>query len=104
MGLPDPPILLVVNKADSSRQRELVNEFYEMGLGEPYSISAVHGTGTGDLLDALVRHFPNREEKVEDESVKIAIVGKPNVGKSSLLNKLGGRGTRHRQPDCRYNP
>ena len=85
-----PPIFLVVNKADSDRQRAQVNEFYKLGLGDPYSISAVHGTGTGDLLDALIAAFPKQVEEPEEDSVKIAIVGKPNVGKSSLLNRLVG--------------
>lgn len=89
-GKPTPPILLVVNKADSSKQRGMVNEFYELGLGDPHPISAVHGTGTGDLLDVLLSVFPEQEAEPEDDSVKIAIVGKPNVGKSSLLNKLTG--------------
>ena len=89
-GEPKPPILLVVNKADSSKQRDLVNEFYELGLGDPHAISAVHGTGTGDLLDAMLEKFDKQDVEEEDESVKIAIVGKPNVGKSSLLNKLTG--------------
>ncbi len=85
-----PPILLVVNKSDNSSLRSEVAEFYELGLGEPYPISALHGTGTGDLLDALVASFGPQTEQVEDTSAKIAIVGKPNVGKSSLLNRLAG--------------
>jgi len=65
-------------------------QFYELGLGDPYPVSAVHGTGTGDLLDALVAAFPEQTAEEEDDSIKIAIVGKPNAGKSSLLNKLVG--------------
>ncbi len=86
-----PPVFLVVNKADSAQLREGVPEFYELGMGEPYPISAIHGTGTGDLLDVLIASFPEQAEEEEDDSVKIAIVGKPNVGKSSLLNQLLGQ-------------
>lgn len=85
-----PPIFMVVNKCESKERRESASEFYELGLGDPYPISAIHGTDTGDLLDALVASFPEQEEEEEDNSVKIAIVGKPNAGKSSLLNKLVG--------------
>jgi GTP-binding protein len=92
--LPDgtfwPPIFVVVNKAESSERRDMAPQFYELGLGDPYAVSAVHGTGTGDLLDALVASFPEQVEEEKDESIKIAIVGKPNAGKSSLLNKLVG--------------
>lgn len=89
-GKPYPPVLLVVNKADSAGLRSNAVDFHELAMGEPYPISSVHGTGTGDLLDALVAEFPKTEVEEEDESVKIAIVGKPNVGKSSLLNRLAG--------------
>ena len=85
-----PPIFVVANKTESRGRRDEVAQFYELGLGEPYAVSAVHGTGTGDLLDALVESFPPQETEEEDDSIKIAIVGKPNAGKSSLLNKLVG--------------
>lgn len=85
-----PPIFLVVNKADSEARRLQAMQFYELGMDDIYPISAIHGTGTGDLLDALVASFPAQAEETEDESVKVAIVGKPNVGKSSILNRLLG--------------
>ncbi|HNJ14957.1 MAG TPA: ribosome biogenesis GTPase Der, partial [Anaerolineales bacterium] len=93
--LPDgtfwPPIFLVVNKCESQERRDSASEFYEFGLGDPFAISAIHGTSTGDLLDALVSSFKAPENEEEDDSIKIAIVGKPNAGKSSLLNKLTGK-------------
>ncbi len=85
-----PPIFVVANKTESRGRRDEAAQFYELGLGEPYAVSAVHGTGTGDLLDALVAAFPEQDAESEDDSVKIAIVGKPNAGKSSLLNRLVG--------------
>lgn len=86
-----PPIFLAVNKCESQERRDQAAEFYELGLGDPYPISAIHGTDTGDILDALVASFPSQAEVEEDDSIKIAIVGKPNAGKSSLLNKLAGK-------------
>lgn len=85
-----PPILLVVNKADNVNIMAEAYQFYELGLGDPFPISSIQGIGTGDLLDAIVEAFPEELEEEEDDSVKIAIVGKPNVGKSSLLNRLTG--------------
>ena len=85
-----PPILLVVNKADNKSLRDGAPQFFELGMGEPHIISALHGTGTGDMLDALVANLPQVSEEDEDESIKVAIVGKTNVGKSSLLNRILG--------------
>src|SRR5688572_30431991 len=77
-GKPFPPVLLVANKCESAVERAAVAQFYELGLGDPHAISAVHGTDTGDLLDEVVRAFPPQAEEPADDSVKIAIVGKPN--------------------------
>lgn len=90
-GEPWPPILLVVNKCDSLQLEQEIYQFYELGMGEPHPVSAMHGTGTGDLLDELVAVFRVEGEEEEDDSVKIAIVGKPNAGKSTLLNRLLGQ-------------
>ena len=89
-GSSHPPIFIVVNKCETASRRAAAAEFYELGLGDPYPISALHGTGTGDLLDDLVAAFPKEQPAQDDDNVKIAIVGKPNSGKSSLLNQLAG--------------
>lgn len=85
-----PPVFLVVNKADNEERRIQALQFYELGVGDPYPVSALHGTGTGDLLDVVVAAFRVEAEEQDEDSVKFAIVGKPNVGKSSLLNCLVG--------------
>ena len=86
------PVVLAVNKADQTgRENPDVYEFYNLGLGDPISVSALHGHGTGDLLDACFQYFPpDEEEEEEDDVIKVAVIGKPNVGKSSLINRILG--------------
>ena len=86
------PVILAVNKMDATGHTNPdIYEFYNLGLGDPYPVSAVHGHGTGDLLDACFEYFPPEEEtEEEDDVVKVAIIGKPNVGKSSLTNRILG--------------
>lgn len=86
------PVVLAVNKADSTGAEDpAIYEFYSLGLGDPIAVSAVHGHGTGDLLDECLKYFPPAEEEVEeDDCIKVAVIGKPNVGKSSLINRILG--------------
>lgn len=86
------PVVLVVNKVDDfQKQMNEVYEFYNLGIGEPFPISSVNQLGLGDMLEEVVSHFPDASEYEEDEDIpKIAIIGKPNVGKSSLVNRLAG--------------
>lgn len=90
----DKPIYLAVNKIDSAERNSYAAEFYSLSLGEPFPISALHGSGgVGDLLDAVTSDFeaPTEEEEVENRPIRIAIVGKPNAGKSSIVNALLGK-------------
>ena len=86
------PVVLAVNKMDQvGTTNPDIYEFYNLGLGDPIAVSAVHGHGTGDLLDECFKYFPpEEEEEEEDDVIKVAIIGKPNVGKSSLVNRILG--------------
>ena len=86
------PVVLAVNKADSTGMTDpALYEFYALGLGDPIAVSAIHGHGTGDLLDECVKSFPPEDEEEEDDdAVRVAVIGKPNVGKSSLINYILG--------------
>ena len=86
------PIVLCVNKCDTVGETPLeFYEFYNLGLGDPIAVSSVHGHGTGDLLDAVMQYLPEEEEEEEESNlIKVAVIGKPNVGKSSLVNAISG--------------
>ena len=86
------PVLLVVNKIDSVGQMNDIYDFYQLGMGDPIGISSTNMMNFGDLLDAICAHFPDQEaEQEEDQAIQVAVVGKPNVGKSSLVNRLLGQ-------------
>ena len=86
------PVVLVCNKADNmSRDRHEIYEFYNLGMGEPYPVSAANALGIGDVLDALYENFPEKSDDEDDDGrIKVAVIEKPNVGKSSLINKILG--------------
>jgi len=107
----DKPVFLVVNKVDNNKRGEDAVEFYSLGLGEYYTIASINGSGTGDLLDELVKVLPEKE-KQEDNLPRFAVVGRPNAGKSSFINALIGEdryivtdiaGTTRDSIDTRYN-
>lgn len=85
------PVVLCVNKADSVGEiPSEVYEFYNLGLGDPYPVSSVHGHGTGDMLDHVVELLPTQDSDEEDDAIRVAVIGKPNAGKSSLVNQIAG--------------
>lgn len=84
------PVVLAVNKVDNIELRSEIYEFYALGFGDPYPISGAHGTGLGDLLDQVVANFPEIEAQEEDDAVRFSFIGRPNVGKSSLVNAILG--------------
>ena len=85
------PVILAVNKVDDMRRENMdIYEFYSLGMGDPIPVSAGQMLGLGDLLDVIVSYFPENEKEEEEDAIKVAIIGKPNVGKSSLINKILG--------------
>ena len=86
----DRPVFLAVNKMDTPGREDETYQFWNLGLGQPWAVSATHGHGTGDLLDEIVAVLPDVEPEVDSDVVDVAIIGRPNAGKSSLLNKLAG--------------
>ena len=82
------PIVLAVNKIDNSESKNNIYEFYNLGIGDPIAVSGVHGIGIGDILDEIIKKLPNEEHKLIDNEIKFCLIGRPNVGKSSLVNAI----------------
>ncbi|KZS42835.1 ribosome biogenesis GTPase Der [Aquimarina aggregata] len=108
----DKPVFLAINKVDNGKREADAVEFYNLGLGEYYTIASINGSGTGELLDALVKALPEQEEEDDDELPRFAVVGRPNAGKSSFINALIGEdryivtdiaGTTRDSIDTKYN-
>ena len=87
----DQPVIVAVNKAEAGSHEADVHDFHRLGLGDPFPVSALHGEGVGDLLEAICADLPERGRMPDEEDMRVALVGRPNVGKSSLLNSLVGR-------------
>ncbi|MCX2455582.1 ribosome biogenesis GTPase Der [Lacticaseibacillus nasuensis] len=86
----DKPVVLAVNKVDNPERRQDIYDFYSLGFGDPLPLSGVHGIGLGDVLDAVLAAFPKTGTEAEDDSIKFSFIGRPNVGKSSLVNAMLG--------------
>lgn len=91
LRLVDKKVILVCNKIDSKNRMDNVFEFYELGMGNPIPVSAEQGLGIGDLMDEIIKHFPeNKDTEYDEDLIRVAVIGKPNVGKSSLINRILG--------------